>query len=70
MNLSRRWIAGAVAAAALGGAAQAQAKPLDCDARLERLESRFREIEEKRGYDAAVKWWPKHWQRYYEKCEV
>ena len=68
--MSHKWIAGVIAAAALGGAAQAQAKPLDCDARLERLEARFRVIEEQRGYDAAVKWWPKAWQRYYEKCEV
>jgi hypothetical protein len=34
----------------------------------ERLEQQFREIEAQRGYDAAVKWWYKAWERYYERC--
>ena len=65
-------IAGIVAAAALGSAGSAQAAPSEerCADRLERLEAKFRTIEEKRGYDAAVEWWPSHWQAYYERCEV
>ena len=65
-------IAGVVVAAALGSAGSAQADPSDerCADRLERLEAKFRTIEEKRGYDEAVEWWPSHWRAYYERCEV
>ena len=56
-------IAAAVVATAVGSAAPANAADNDrCD------EQRFREIEEKRGYEAAVKWWEKAWERYYERC--
>ena len=63
-------LAGVLAAAALGSAAPAQADNADrCDAKLERIEQRFREIEERRGYDAATKWWNEHgWPQYYERC--
>ena len=61
-----------LAASAIGSAAPAQADVqttrLDCDARLERLETRFREVEERRGYEAATKWWERHWKAYYERC--
>ncbi len=65
-------IAGIVAAAALGSAGGAQAHPTAerCADRLERLEAKFRTIEEKRGYEEAVEWWPSHWRAYYERCEV
>ncbi|HET6548319.1 MAG TPA: hypothetical protein VFG79_07685 [Solirubrobacter sp.] len=65
-----RVVAGVIAAAALAGAAPAaQAQPArDCDAKLERLEARFRQIEERRGYDAATEWWYKAWPRYYKHC--
>jgi hypothetical protein len=65
-----RMAAGALAAAALAGAAPAaQAHPVrDCDAKLERLETRFRQIEERRGYEAATEWWQTAWQRYYKQC--
>ena len=66
-------VAGILAAAALGSAAPAQAAPADqaerCETRLERIEARFRQIEERRGYDAASKWWNDHaWPTYYERC--
>ena len=65
-------VAGILAAAALGSAAPAQATPADkadrCETRLERIEDRFREIEERRGYEAAVKWWDQRWARYYANC--
>ena len=75
-NLHRRGrlaVAGILAAAALGSTAPAQAAPADqadrCEARLERIEQRFREIEERRGYDAATKWWNEQgWPQYYERC--
>ena len=61
-----------LAASAIGSAAPAQADVqtarLDCDARLERLETRFREVEERRGWEAATKWWDRHWKAYYERC--
>jgi hypothetical protein len=65
-----RMVAGVIAAAALAGAAPAaQAQPVrDCDAKLERLETRFRQIEERRGYEAATEWWYGAWQRYYKHC--
>lgn len=61
-----------LAASAIGSAAPAQADVqtarLDCDAGLERLEARFREVEERRGWEAATKWWDRHWKAYYERC--
>ena len=65
-------LAGILAAAALGSAAPAQATPAgnaeSCETRLERIEDRFRQIEERRGYDAAVQWWETAWARYYDRC--
>ncbi len=63
-------LAGVLAAAALGSAAPAQADKTDrCEAKLERIEHRFRQIEERRGWDAAAKWWNDHaWPKYYERC--
>jgi hypothetical protein len=66
-------VAGVLVAAALSSAAPAQAPPADkaerCEQRLERLEHRFREIEERRGSDAASPWWNDHaWPKYYERC--
>ena len=66
-------VAGILAAAALGSAGPAQAAPADqaerCQQRLERIEHRFRQIEERRGYEAASEWWNDHaWPRYYERC--
>jgi hypothetical protein len=75
-NIHRRGriaVAGILAAAALGSAAPAQAASADgaerCDAHLERIELRFRQIEERRGWDAASEWWNDHaWPNYYERC--
>jgi len=72
-NHRRRLIvASLVAAATVGSAAPAQASAdasrADCDARLERIEARFRVIEERRGYEAASAWWQVRWQNYYERC--
>jgi hypothetical protein len=66
-------VAGILAAAALSSAAPAQAAPADgadrCEIRLERIEHRFREIESRRGYEAASEWWNDHaWPTYYERC--
>ena len=67
-------VAGILAAAALGSAAPAQAhgghdKADRCEARLERIEDRFRQIEERRGWEAASEWWNDHaWPKYYERC--
>ena len=42
-----------------------------CETKLERLEDRFRKIEERRGWEAASEWWnEKGWPRYYDRCEV
>ena len=75
-NIHRRGriaVAGILAAAALGTAAPAQAAPTDgadrCETSLERIEHRFRQIEERRGWEAASEWWNDHaWPRYYERC--
>ena len=69
-------VAGILAAAALGSAAPAQAHDYDrpskaerCELRLERIEDRFRQIEERRGWEAASEWWNDHaWPKYYERC--
>jgi hypothetical protein len=68
--------AAVIAAAAIGAAAPAQAdydgagKADRCEQGVEQLEQRFREIEAKHGYDAAVKWWPKAWAKYHDRCVV
>ena len=65
-------LAGLLAVTAIGSAAPAQAhhaRPIDCDARLERLESQFRDIEARFGYDLASRWWNEvGWPRYYRLC--
>ena len=73
-NLHRRGrlaVAGILAAAALGAAAPVQAARADkaerCET-VEQFEARFREIEERRGYEAAVAWWNKRWPRYHDTC--
>jgi hypothetical protein len=64
-------LAGILAVTALGSAAPAQADKTDrCERRLERIEHRFREIEARRGYDAATKWWENAWRRYHDRCVV
>ena len=72
-NARRRLsLAALIATAALSPAMPAQAsaaaKPLDCETRLERLEERFRKIEERRGWEYASEWWQDAWQRYYKRC--
>jgi hypothetical protein len=65
-------LAGLLAVTAIGSAAPAQAhqaRPIDCDARLERLESTFRHIEARFGYDLASRWWSEvGWPHYYRLC--
>jgi hypothetical protein len=66
-------LAGLLAATAIGSAAPAQAhhpsRPIDCDARLERLESQFRKVEARFGYDVASRWWNDvAWPRFYRHC--
>ena len=65
-------LAGLIAVTAIGSAAPAQAhhpSPIDCEARLERLESTFRHIEARFGYDLASRWWNDFaWPRYYRLC--
>ena len=65
-------VAGLLAAAAIGTAAPtpADAHKYRCEGAVERLEAKFREIEERRGYDKAVKWWDKAWARYHDRCVV
>lgn len=81
---TRRILAGVFLAAALAPAASAQASTAGapatsihaavpqerCDQRLERLEARFYEIAERRGYEAATAWWDKRWEAYHERCVV
>ena len=68
-NRRRRFaLAALIATAAIGSAAPAQATPADCETRLERIETQFREIEERRGYEAATEWWHKRWHAYYQSC--
>ena len=71
MTRVRTAVAGILAAAALISAAPAQAAPADCETKLESIETRFREIEERRGWEAAAEWWNDHaWPKYYERCEA
>jgi hypothetical protein len=68
----RALFAGFLAAAAIGTAAPsaADAHKYRCEGAVERLEAKFRQIEERRGYDKAVKWWDKAWARYHDRCVV
>jgi hypothetical protein len=72
MSLSRfkPVIAALAVAAALGSAGSAQATPVDCEGGAEHVEQQFREIEAKKGYDAAVKWWDGAWRKYHDRCVI
>ena len=72
MSLSRckPAIAALAVAAALGSAGTAQATPVDCEGGAEQIEQQFREIEAKKGYDAAVKWWDGAWRKYHDRCVI
>ena len=72
MSLSRfkPVIAAFAVAAALGSAGSAQATPVDCEGGAEQVEQQFREIEAKKGYDAAVKWWDGAWSKYHDRCVI
>ena len=65
-------LAALLATTAIGSAMPAQASttaaPADCATRYEQLETRFREIEERRGWEAAAKWWQKAWAKYHDDC--
>jgi hypothetical protein len=70
-------LAAVLAAVAVSPASPAHAHPHHnpskaerCEQRLDRLEARFYEIAEKRGYEYATEWWEGAWQRYYERCEL
>ena len=69
---SRLAFAGILAAAALGAAAPAQADKAErCERQLERIEDRFRQIEERRGWEAASSGGTTtRWPKYYERCEA
>jgi hypothetical protein len=65
--LKKIQIAALLAVAAFGTATPAYASR--CEAKLERLEARFRVIEDRRGYEAASEWWnEKGWPRYSDRC--
>ena len=72
MSLSRfkPAIAALAVAAALVPAGSAQAAPVDCEGGAEQVEHQFREIEAKKGYDAAVKWWDGAWRKYHDRCVI
>jgi hypothetical protein len=70
MRSRRLAIAGVTVAAALGAAGTAQAAPVDCEGGAEAVEQQFREIEAKKGYDAAVKWWDGAWSKYHDRCVI
>ena len=63
-------IAGITVAAALGANGIAQAAPVDCEGGAEQVEQQFREIEAKKGYDAAVRWWDGAWRKYHDRCVI
>ena len=63
-------IATLAVAAALVPTAAAQAAPVDCEGGAEQVEQQFREIEAKKGYDAAVKWWDGAWRKYHDRCVI
>jgi hypothetical protein len=67
---SRRLAIAAVTVAALGAGGTAQATPVDCAGGAEQLEQQFRELEAKKGYDAAVKWWDGAWRKYHDRCVI
>ena len=72
-NLRRHLsIAALAAVAAVGTAAPAQAgtetKPDTCDVRLDRLESQFYDMADRRGYEAASDRWEARWGAYHRSC--
>ena len=71
--LKKTWLASLLALAAFGTATpvHASGKTDRCERKLERIEDRFRVIEERRGYEAASDWWnDTAWPRYYDRCEA
>ena len=72
-NLRRHLsIAALAAVAAVCTAAPAQADtdptPDTCDVRLDRLESQFYDMADRRGYEAASDWWDARWSAYHRSC--
>jgi hypothetical protein len=69
-NRRRLALAGILAAGSLAAAAPAHAEPVpgDCGVRLERLETQFYEMADRRGYDAASDWWQARWHAYFQSC--
>jgi hypothetical protein len=66
--LKKSWLAALLAVAAFGTATPAHASDR-CERKYERLEQRFREIEARRGWEAAAAWWnEKGWPKYYARC--
>ena len=72
ISRARRVALAAVLSVAAVGAAvpAAQADPVDCDVRLERLEAQFYEMADRRGYEAASEWWQARWHAYYQSCVI
>ena len=68
----RAWLAALIAVAAFGATTPAYADKAErCERKLERIEDRFRVIEARRGYEAAIDWWNDYaWPKYYERCEA
>jgi len=68
--LNKTWLAALLTVAAFGAATPAYADDGDrCDRKLERLEQRFRDIEARRGWEAASEWWNETgWPKYYDRC--
>jgi hypothetical protein len=64
--------AGLIAAAAIGTAAPtpADAHKYRCEGAVERLETKFRKIEARHGWEAASRWWDKAWRKYHDRCVV
>ena len=58
----------AAAAVSVTPPAHASTTAEDCDVRLDRIEAQFREVEERRGYEAATEWWYKRWHAHYQSC--
>jgi hypothetical protein len=65
--LKQTCLAALLTVAAFGAATPAYADR--CDRKLERLDQRFREIEARRGWEAASEWWNETgWPKYYDRC--
>jgi hypothetical protein len=63
-------IAGITVAAALGAGGSQAAAADHCEGGEQALEQQFREIEAKKGYDAATKWWEREWRKYHDRCVI